>query len=114
LILTNDIYETTDWSNNQASLNDAQARIDRDGWFRAVVSARDPGVPNWLDTSGYPSGAIQGRWFDASSAPTPEVKKLKLADVRSALPQDTPAVTPAEREAAVRERRIKAQMRVVW
>jgi Protein of unknown function (DUF1214) len=114
LILTNDIYETTDWSNNQASLNDAQARIDRDGWFRAVVSARDPGVPNWLDTSGYPSGAIQGRWFDASSAPTPEVKKLKLADVRSALPQDTPAVSPAEREAAVRERRIKAQMRVVW
>jgi hypothetical protein len=34
--------------------------------------------------------------------------------VRSALPQDTPAVTPAERDAAVRERRIKAQMRVVW
>jgi hypothetical protein len=114
LILINDIYETTDWSNNQASLNDAQARIDRDGWFRAVVSARDPGVPNWLDTSGSPSGAIQGRWFDASSAPTPEVKKLKLADVRSALPQDTPAVSPAAREAAVRERRIKAQMRVVW
>jgi hypothetical protein len=114
LILTNDIYETTDWSNNQASLNDAQAHIDRDGWFRAVVSARDPGVPNWLDISGYPSGAIQGRWFDASSAPTPEVKKLKLADVRSALPEDTPRVAPAERAAAIRERRIKAQMRVVW
>jgi hypothetical protein len=114
LILTNDIYETTDWSNNQASLNDAQARIDGDGWFRAVVSARDPGVPNWLDTSGYASGAIQGRWFDASSAPTPGVKKLKLADVRSALPEDTPTVTSAERDAAVRERRIKAQMRVVW
>jgi hypothetical protein len=114
LILTNDIYETTDWSNNQSSLNDAQAHIDRDGWFRAVVSARDPGLPNWLDTSGYPSGAIQGRWFDASSAPTPEVKKLKLADVRSALPADTPRVTPAERDATLRERRIKAQMRVIW
>jgi hypothetical protein len=114
LILTNDIYETTDWSNNQSSLNDAQAHIDRDGWFRAVVSARDPGLPNWLDTSGYPSGAIQGRWFDASSAPTPEVKKLKVADVRSALPADTPRVTPAERDATLRERRIKAQMRVIW
>ena len=34
-------------------------------------AAQDPGVRNWLDTSGYPSGAIQGRWFDASSAPTP-------------------------------------------
>src|ERR1700677_4143603 len=84
------------------------------GWFCSVVSARDPGLPNWLDTSGYPSGAIQGRWFDASSAPTPEVKRLKLVDVRSALPADTPRVTPAERDAALRERRINAQMRVIW
>ena len=114
LILTNDIYETTDWANNQASLNDAQAHVDADGWFRAVVSARDPGVPNWLDTSGYSSGAIQGRWFDASSAPIPQVRKVNVASVRSALPEDTPAVTPAQREAALRERRIKAQMRVIW
>jgi hypothetical protein len=114
LILTNDLYETTDWANNQASLNDAQAHVDGDGWFRAVVAARDPGVPNWLDTAGYPSGAIQGRWFDASSAPIPQVRKVQVANVRSALPADTPAVTPAQREAAIRERRIKAQMRVVW
>src|SRR5271155_4317853 len=113
LILTNDLYETTDWSNNQASLNDAQAQIDRDGWFRAVVSARDPGVPNWLDTAGYPNGAIQGRWFDASSAPTPEVKKLKVAAVRSAIPPDTPMITQAQRAAALRQRRIHAQMRVI-
>ena len=114
LILTNDLYETTDWANNQASLNDAQAHVDRDGWFRAVVSARDPGVPNWLDTSGYPSGAIQGRWFDASSAPTPEVKKLKL-DCRACGSSGGHAqCEPAEREAAIRARRIDAQMRVIW
>src|SRR3546814_231326 len=59
LILTNDIYETTDWYNNQASLNNAQWRVDGDGILRVVVSAKDPGVPNWLDTSGDPSGAIQ-------------------------------------------------------
>lgn len=114
LILTNDLYETTDWANNQASLNDAQARVDSDGWFRAVVSARDPGVPNWLDTSGYASGAIQGRWFDASAAPIPEVRKLSISEVRGALPADTPQVTPAQRDAQLRERRIRAQMRVVW
>src|SRR3546814_9531355 len=54
LILTNDIYETTDWYNNQASLNNAQWRVDGDGILRVVVSAKDPCVPNWLDTSGYP------------------------------------------------------------
>ena len=114
LILTNDLYETTDWANNQASLNDAQAHVDRDGWFRAVVSARDPGVPNWLDTSGYRTGAIQGRWFDASSAPTPQVRKVELAALRSAIPADTPMITPVQRAAALRQRRIHAQMRVIW
>jgi hypothetical protein len=114
LILTNDLYETTDWANNQASLNDSQAHVDADGWFRAVVAARDPGVVNWLDTSGYPSGAIQGRWFDASAAPVPQVRKVKVADVRTSLPAGTPTVTPAERDTALRERRIKAQMRTIW
>src|SRR3546814_7205853 len=46
LILTDDVYETTDWVNNHSSLNDAQARVDKDGLFRAVISAQDPGVPN--------------------------------------------------------------------
>lgn len=53
LILTNDIYETTDWYNNHSTLNGSQAPADRDGVLRVVVSARDPGVPNWLDTAGY-------------------------------------------------------------
>src|SRR3546814_1928566 len=44
LILTNELYETTDWNNNQSSLNDVQAVVDSDGVFRAVISARDPGV----------------------------------------------------------------------
>jgi hypothetical protein len=114
LILTNELYETTDWYNNQSSLNAAQARVDSDGYFRAVISARDPGVPNWLDTSGYPKGAVQGRWFDTDERPTPTVRKVKLAEVRAALPAETPHVTPKEREAQIRERRIKAQMRTIW
>jgi hypothetical protein len=37
-----------------------------------------------------------------------------VASVRSELPADTPEVTPRQRDVAIRERRIKAQMRVVW
>jgi hypothetical protein len=114
LILTNEIYETIDWYNNQSSLNMAQARLDADGYFRAVVSARDPGVPNWLDTSGYRAGAIQGRWFDTDERPTPMIRKLRIEEVRGALPADTPTVSPAERDAAIRARRINAQMRTIW
>jgi Protein of unknown function (DUF1214) len=114
LILTNEIYETTDWYNNQSSLNDAQAIVDADGVFRAVISARDPGVANWLDTSGYSRGAVQGRWFGADERPTPTMVKVKLADVRASLPTETALVSAAERDAAMRDRRIRAQMRTIW
>src|SRR3546814_8684388 len=39
LILTNDIYETTDWYNNLSSLNGSQVHIAKDGMLRIVVSA---------------------------------------------------------------------------
>ena len=114
LILTNELYETIDWYNNQSSLNDTQAVVDGDGVFRAVISARDPGVHNWLDTSGFPRGAVQGRWFDTDARPTPIVKKVRLADVRANLPADTRSVSPAERDAMLRKRRINGHMRTLW
>jgi Protein of unknown function (DUF1214) len=114
IILTNDLYETTDWYNNQSSLNDTQGVLDGDGIFRAVISARDPGVHNWLDTAGYASGAIQGRWFEASEKPMPSIKKVKLADVAGHLPKDTKFVSREERALALRNRRLAAQMRIIW
>ena len=114
IILTNDIYETTDWYNNQSSLNGSQVRVDYDGILRIVVSAQDPGVPNWLDTAGHASGAIQGRWTDCDATPIPTVRKVALAEVRQLLPVDTPVVTPVQREQIVRDRRAKLQQRPLW
>ncbi|MDY0069844.1 MAG: hypothetical protein RBR91_08020 [Porticoccaceae bacterium] len=114
LILTNDLYETTDWYNNHSSLNGAQARLDSDGYFRAVISAKDPGVHNWLDTAGFASGAIQGRWLECSGAPIPDVQKVALDEVKKHLPADTALVTPAEREDIIRARRAAFQQRRLW
>jgi hypothetical protein len=114
MILTNDLYETTDWYNNQSSLNDAQAAPDSDGVLRIVVSAKDPGVPNWLDTAGYPTGVVQGRWFQCDTEPVPSVLKVAMADLRKALPKDAKTVTPEERERVVRERRAAYQERPLW
>jgi hypothetical protein len=114
IILTNDLYETTDWYNNQSSLNDSQARVDADGVVRYVVSAKDPGVPNWLDTAGYASGAIQGRWAECSSSPIPTVRKVDVSQVRASLPSATPSVTPQDREKNIRERRSQLQQRPLW
>lgn len=114
ILLTNDLYETTDWYNNQSSLNDTQGVVDDDGVFRTVISARDPGVHNWLDTAGHRSGAIQGRWFGASATPNPSLRKVKLGEVLAELPPGTRRVTLAERAAALRARRLAAQQRVIW
>lgn len=114
IILTNEIYETTDWYNNQSSLNGAQASLDAQGVFRAVISARDPGVPNWLDTAGNPKGAVQGRWLDCDERPLPTMRKVGVEEVRSLMPPDTPLVSASAREAALRDRRLRAQMRTIW
>ena len=114
LILTNEIYETTDWINNHSSLNGAQAAPDSDGRLRVVISARDPGVRNWMDTAGYPRGAVQGRWTGCDSQPIPEVHKVKLADLRKLLPKDVAMVTPAERQEILRQRRRALLQRPYW
>jgi hypothetical protein len=114
LILTNEVYETTDWYNSHSSLNGAQAPADKDGILRIVVSAHDPGVLNWLDTAGYQSGVIQGRWLDCSSQPVPTVKRVLLKDVRKSLPDATAKVSPQEREKQVRDRRAALQQRPLW
>lgn len=113
-LVTDDLFATVDWTNRQSSLNGHQARLDSDGRFRGVVAARDPGVPNWLDTGGYLHGAIQGRWNQASSAPRPTLVRVPLDAVREHLPSDTPIVSPEERDRALRERRMGAQMRRKW
>jgi hypothetical protein len=103
-----------DWVNRQSSLNDAQAHIDADGCFRAVISHRDPGVPNWLDKADYPWGVIQMRFYRASSYPVPTMKKVPVREVREHLPAATPVVTLEQRREQLRARREGAQLRRIW
>jgi hypothetical protein len=113
-LVADDRFCTLDWVNRQSSLNDTQAHIDSDGKFRAVISQRDPGVPNWLDKGDYPWGVIQMRWNRASDYPDPTIKKVLVSEVRDHLPADTPVVTPEERREQLRARREGAQLRRIW
>ena len=112
--LLDELMSSLDVLNRQTSLNEFQSNPDADGKFRAVISAIDPGVPNWLDTIGYSAGVIMGRWWDASSFPLPTLRKVKVADVRQYLPEDTPTVSAEERDAIIRLRRKGAQLRRRW
>jgi hypothetical protein len=105
LHLGNYWMESLDYANFQTSLNGHQARIDEDGVFRAVVSGRDPEVPNWLDTAGRREGSMIYRWNQADSAPIPAARVVRLAELRSLLPAATPRVGAAERSEAIERRR---------
>jgi hypothetical protein len=103
-----------DHMNRQGCLNAHTSHTDSDGKLRYVISAADPGVPNWLDTAGYRRGVMFGRWMESDSAPGPTITKVKLAELRRHLPSDTPVVTPEQRDAAIRLRRKGAQLRRRW
>ena len=107
--LANWYWESLDFATRQTSLNGHQAALDSDGVFRAVIAHQDPGVPNWLDTAGHTQGTIAARFLLADSAPDPKLRTVKLADVRSELPSDTPSVDPATRARDLERRR-----RAVW
>lgn len=108
------LWNQVDIPYRQGSLNGGTAKIDADGKFRAVLSHRDPCIANWLDTGGSTYGMLIGRWYRCSSTPTPQVTKIKLADVASHLDDRTSRVTEDERTAQLRQRLIGNQMRRKW
>jgi hypothetical protein len=112
--LMDDQAFTLDWVHRQTILNGHSAVVDADGRFRCVISAQDPGVPNWLDTLGYASGLIQARWEECSHWPEHKVQLVKLDQVRRHLAPDTGTVTLQQREESIRARRRGAQMRKRW
>jgi hypothetical protein len=105
--LGNPWWETIHYGRHQSSLNAHQAVVDSDGLVRVVLSGRDPGVANWLDTAGFSNGAMILRCVRTSTAPTPSTRVVSFDEITSALPADTSRITADER-ASVLERRRRA------
>jgi hypothetical protein len=114
VLLADPLFNTIEWERCQSSLNGFQARRDSDGRFRAVIALEDPGVPNWLDPAGHMRGVVQGRWYQASSAPKPTIQRVKAAEIRRHLPADTPHVDRAARKESLLARFRGAQFRRKW
>ncbi|MEO9326760.1 hypothetical protein [Gordonia aurantiaca] len=66
-------YISLDYVNHQTSLNSAQAQVDPDGMIRMVVAHRDPGIANWIETTGRAKGILQFRWQRVDSPIGPEL-----------------------------------------
>jgi len=105
-----------EYANRQTSLTGDQARQDEDGAYRIVIAHRDPGVQNWLDTTGLARGYILLRFDGVEGVPIPEaqwprLEKVPLERVREHLPNETPDYTAEERRREIERRRHHVQER---
>lgn len=79
VVLWTRFRQSFDYLNRRVSLNRTQTVPETDGSYRIVIAARDPGVPNWLDTGGRASGMIYWRFLlprDAIVTPQTELVDL--------------------------------------
>lgn len=98
-------WQAADYVDHQSSLNGRQVAADPDGRARIVVSADDPGVANWLDTTGLARGVVLLRWYHADRHPIPEAKRVRTSKLAEALPPETVRVDRDERRKRLAARR---------
>ena len=111
--------ESIEYANQLGSLNGHQLSVDADGVIRIVLAHKDPGVPNWIDTSGHREGFMSPRWA-YSEAPAQEdwpsvaATRVAFSDIRQHLPGDTAVVSPQQRrdQIRVRQRHVQRRYRV--
>ena len=63
VMIWNRFLQTYDYLTHRISLNRKQTVLEPDSSFRVIVAHSDPGLPNWLDTQGRPSGLIYWRFI---------------------------------------------------
>ena len=94
-------YISTDYEHHQTSLTRSQSHADPDGKLRYVVSERNPGIANWLETCGHPQGVMMLRWQRLSrsldAADGPEVEVVPFDSLAERLPHFAENQISAER-----------------
>jgi hypothetical protein len=82
--LNNYWMESLDYRYFNICINMSSAVYEDDGSLRVAVSARDPGLPNWLETCGHREGTMCWRWYrPAKDAPVtePSCRVVKLKEL---------------------------------
>ena len=105
------LMSTSYWE-RMSSLNDRQSVANPDGSYTYVFSIQDPGVHNWIDTSGLHESLFMQRWqmlpTDADGLalgePWAKGERVKLAALQRILPDGTKWVSAEERAHQLAER----------
>ncbi|MEZ5571450.1 MAG: DUF1214 domain-containing protein [Halioglobus sp.] len=111
--------ESIEYANQIGSLNGHQMTADADGILRIVIAHSDPGVPNWVDTTGHREGFMTPRWTYSETPakehwPSITAKKVPFAEIWQHLPEGTARVSAEERrqQISIRQRHVQRRYRV--
>ena len=111
-------FEGPDQQNFVSSLSGHQLPVASDGSRYYVIAMTDPGVQGWVATTGYDYGQHAMRFIfredpPLDKMPTAEAFLVKLDQLATVLPADTPRVSPEQRraEVAIRQSHIKRRWR---
>jgi len=110
-------YVSTDYEHHQTSLTRAQSHVDADGQLRFVVTERDPGLANWLETTGHDKGVMMLRWQrtsrDLTAADGPRVEVVKADSLATRRDLDSQRITPEQYAARIAERQVGIARRMI-
>ena len=94
-----------DFTNHLTSINKKEVAVEDDGSITIVVSHKDPGIKNWLDTTDRVEGTIVFRNYRAETQLVPSSRKVKFADLEKELSVGIERVTPQQRVEHINYRR---------
>ncbi len=110
-------YVSTDYEHHQTSLTRAQSVVSAGGLLRYVISERDPGIANWLETTGHPRGVMMLRWQRLAMGATvtgPSARIVDFADLFDEVPElATQRVDAAEWTARIEARQVGVARRML-
>ncbi len=109
LVLTDAFHISIEYWKRTSSLNMDQMAADEDGDFTFVVSARDPGIHNWLDNGGVRRTQFGQRWqafTRGAENPDPWMtsRVVNFADLERELPAGVKRIDAAGRAAQIAAR----------
>jgi hypothetical protein len=110
--------ESLDFESYQSNLNASMMQTDADGMYRWVVCHRDPGIANWVDTTGLPHGYLTIRWTYPTQPPREQWPSLSVSlihfdEIRSYMPAATKRASADDRSAnrLMRHRHVQRRYR---
>jgi len=109
IVLGNLWFVSLNYESRTSSFTLDQAYKSSDGLYHFVISHKDPGIQNWLDTEGHQRGLINLRWQGMSGPllehQQPSARLVPFAQLAKELPTDALGFDSEQRFEQIRARR---------